>query len=80
MFFICGTTLYTLLVAQAGLAGPRSLASFLTANDLGMSLGPLIGWSIAQWGLPTNFIFITGGVFYSIGMVISFYGPKKHTE
>jgi len=71
IFFICGTTLYTLLSAQAAQSGTRSVASFATAMDLGMSVGPLIGWSIAQFGLPTNFIFISSSAIYMIGAIIS---------
>jgi hypothetical protein len=71
IFFICGTTLYTLLSAQAGQSGTRSVASFATAMDLGMSVGPLIGWSIAQFGLPTNVIFVSSGAIYMIGAIIS---------
>lgn len=71
IFFICGTTLYTLLSAQAAQSGTRSVASFATAMDLGMSVGPLIGWSIAQFGLPTNFIFISSSAIYMIGAISS---------
>ena len=72
IFFICGTTLNTLLSAQAGQSGTRSVASYATAMDLGMSVGPLIGWSIAQLGLPTNFIFISSGAIYMFGAIISY--------
>ena len=76
IFFICGTTLYTLLSAQAAQSGSRSVASFATAMDLGMSVGPLIGWSIAQFGLPTNFIFISSSAIYMIG-AISYPSSKE---
>lgn len=71
IFFICGTTLNTLFSAQAGQGGTRSLALFVTAMDLGASIGPLIGWSIAQFGLPRNLIFLSGGIFYMLGAIIS---------
>jgi len=71
IFFICGTTLNTLLSAQSGQSGARSLALFVTAMDLGASIGPLIGWSIAQFGLPRNLIFLSGGIFYMVGAIIS---------
>lgn len=72
IFFACGTTLYTLLSAQAGRRGTRAVASFATAMDFGMSLGPLIGWSIAQFEFPTNYIFVSCGVIYMISASISF--------
>jgi MFS family permease len=71
LFFICGTTVYTLLSALAGERGARSVASLATAIDFGMAIGPLIGWGIAQLGLPTNLIFISSGAVYMIGAVIS---------
>ncbi len=71
VFFICSSALMTLLSAQAGQYGPRSVASYATAMDFGMSIGPLIAWGIAQFGLPTSFIFISGGVIYGIGSVIA---------
>jgi len=72
IFFICGNTLYTLLSSQAGQSGPGSVASFATAMDLGMSVGPLIGWGIAQLGFATQDIFLVGGIIYIIGASISF--------
>jgi MFS family permease len=72
IFFTCGNTLYTLLSAQVGQNGPRSVASFATAMDLGMSIGPLIAWGIAQLGLATHNIFTVGGIIYIIGASISF--------
>jgi len=72
VFFICSTTLMTLLSIQAGQRGPRAVASYATAIDLGMSIGPMIGWSIAQFGFPANFIFISGGVMYGMGSIIAF--------
>jgi MFS family permease len=72
IFFTCGNTLYTLLSAQAGQNGTRSVASFATAMDLGMSVGPLIGWGIAQVGFATQNIFIAGAVIYIISASISF--------
>jgi len=71
IFFTCGTILTILLSAQAGQSGTRSVASLVTAIDLGASVGPLIGWSIAQLGLPTNLIFISSGAVYMIGAIIS---------
>lgn len=73
IFFICSTALMTLLVVQSGEFGSRSVASYATAMDFGMSVGPLIAWSFAQFGWPTSSIFITGGVIYGIGSVIAFY-------
>ncbi len=71
-FFTCGNTLYALLSVQASQNGTRSVASFATAMDLGMSVGPLIGWSIAQLGFATHNIFTVGGIVYLISATLSF--------
>lgn len=69
--FLCGSLLGTLISALAGQQGPRAVASYATAFDFGSALGPLIGWNIVQFGLPTNLIFITGAVFYILGVFVS---------
>jgi len=71
VFFICGATLDTLFFAQAAQSGTRSVASFVTAVDLGMSVGPLIGWGIPQFGFPTNYILVSGGAIYMIGAIVA---------
>jgi len=73
LFFICSTALMTLLSTHAGQRGPRAVASYATATDLGMSVGPIIGWSIAQFGFPANSIFLSCGIIYGLGSVIAFY-------
>ena len=70
-FFTCGTILTILLLAQAGQSGTRAVASLATAMDLGMAVGPLIGWGIAQAGIPLSFIFISSGSIYIAGAIIS---------
>ena len=72
LFFICSTALMTLLSTQAGQGGPRSVASYATAIDLGMSVGPIIGWSIAQFEFPANSIFFSCGVIYGVGSFVAF--------
>ena len=59
LFFICSTALMTLLSTQAGQGGPRAVASYATAIDLGMAVGPIIGWSIAQFEFPADSIFLS---------------------
>jgi hypothetical protein len=39
--------------------------------DFGLSVGPLIGWTIAQLGIPLSFIFISSGSIYVASAVIS---------
>jgi predicted MFS family arabinose efflux permease len=72
MYFMSATALYTVLYAQAGQSGPRAVASFATAMDLGMSIGPMIGWGIAQFELPLSSIFMTCAFFYGVGAAVAF--------
>ncbi|MFQ6079219.1 MAG: MFS transporter [Thermodesulfobacteriota bacterium] len=69
--FFYETLLGITISAKAGQQGARSVASYATAFDLGSALGPIIGWSIAQFGLPTNLIFVTGATFYGLGALAS---------
>jgi len=71
IMFLCGSLLGTLISALAGQQGAKAVASYATAFDFGSALGPLIGWGIVQFGLPTNLIFITGAVFYILGAFAS---------
>jgi MFS family permease len=71
ILFCCETLLDTLITAWAGQRGPRFVVSYVTAYDFGAALGPLLGWSIAQLGLPTQLIFFSGMIFYISGSVIS---------
>lgn len=67
VFSLCDATLRILIVAEAGSRGARTVASYATAADLGAAVGPLIGWGL----LPTNMIFVAGGIFYGIGALFS---------
>ncbi len=72
LYFVCATALYTVLYALAGQSGPRAVASFATAMDLGMSIGPMIGWGIAQFEFPLSTIFATCASFYAVGAAVAF--------
>ncbi|MBW1992877.1 MAG: hypothetical protein JRI77_00345 [Deltaproteobacteria bacterium] len=71
IIFICTTALMTLLSVRAGQNGPRSVALYATAMDFGMSVGPLIGWGIAQFGLLPNYIFLWGAVIYMVSSIVA---------
>ncbi|MHC4216080.1 MAG: MFS transporter, partial [Planctomycetota bacterium] len=73
--FICSALLGILLVAWAGQQGSKGIADYVTGFDLGSALGPLIGWGMAHFALPTYLIFITGAVFYILGGMIT----RSHT-
>jgi MFS family permease len=69
--FLCSTLLGILIAAWAGKEGGKGIADYATGMDFGMALGPLIGWSIVHFNLPTYLIFIAGAVFYILGGMIT---------
>ena len=73
LYFVCATGAWVTLVAEAGVRGPRAVAAFVTASDFGSFAGPLIGWLMPQWNLPTELIFAIGGVLYGIASWVAFY-------
>jgi MFS family permease len=71
IMFSCSTLLGILIAAWAGKEGGKAIADYATGMDFGMALGPLIGWSIVHFSLPTYLIFLTGAVFYILGALIT---------
>jgi MFS family permease len=69
--FLSSNLLAILIAAWAGEEGGKGIADYATGMDFGMALGPLIGWGIVQFYLPTYLIFITGAVFYMLGGIIA---------
>ncbi len=69
--FLCDALLGILVAAWAGQHGGRSVADYATGMDFGMALGPLIGWGIAHFGLPSYLIFLAGAAFYIVGGVVA---------
>jgi len=80
VFSVCDATLRILLSAEAGRLGARSIASYVTAGDLGAAIGPLVGWGL----LPTHMVFLTGGILYAIGAIFAVrmfgYGRRQTVE
>ncbi len=66
LFFVCATGSNVALVADAGVRGSRAVASYVTAVDLGACLGPVVGWMMPQWQLPTGWIFLCGALCYGL--------------
>ena len=74
ILFLCDTMLGILVASWAGRQGGVGVADYATGFDLGSALGPLIGWSIAHFDLPTYLIFLAGALFYAIGGVVTHRG------
>ena len=71
VFFVGATGATMALVAEAGVRGPRAVAWYVTAADLGSASGPVLGWMVPQWGLPAELIFAIGGGLYALaGLVV----------
>lgn len=67
VFYIAATGVNVSLTAQAGLLGPRAVAAYVTASDLGAAVGPNLGWLAPQVGLPATVIFALGFGLYLVG-------------
>ena len=72
IFFICGTTLTTVVSAEASRLGAQVFARYATASALGAAFGPLIGWGAYEIIRTPNFGFILGAGLYAIGMFSAF--------
>ena len=59
------------MVAEAGARGPRAVASYVTTSDAGACVGPLLAWTMPELDLPTELIFVLGGVFYAVAGVVA---------
>ena len=66
LFFFCGTGAGIVLSAEAGSRGSRAVATYATATDAGSCMGPLLAWTLPELSLPTQLIFVLGGVFYLV--------------
>lgn len=67
VFYVAATGVNVSLTAQAGLLGPRAVAAYVTASDLGSAAGPNLGWLAPQIGLPAAAIFAVGAGLYAVG-------------
>ncbi|MBT4136992.1 MAG: MFS transporter [Candidatus Latescibacteria bacterium] len=70
-FFACGVGLTVVMIAESGMRGSRSVATYVTASDFGSAAGPMLGWLTLQMQLSTDWIFLMGGGLYAAGMVMA---------
>lgn len=71
IFFMCGVGLTAVMIAESGMRGARSVATYVTASDLGSASGPVLGWMTLQMQLSTDWIFLMGGGLYAAGMMMA---------
>ena len=77
LLFFCGTFLGVLLTSWAGLVGPRAVAAYVTAQDFGSAMGPIIGWSMAQFAPDPNAIFLVGAGAYAMALLVTGLPPRR---
>lgn len=77
LLFFCGTFLGVLLTSWAGLVGPRAVAAYVTAQDFGSAMGPIIGWSMAQFAPNPNSIFLVGAGAYALALLVTGVPPRR---
>lgn len=79
IFYIAATGVNVSLTAQAGLLGPKAVAAYVTASDLGSAVGPNLGWLAPQIGLPAAAIFAVGCGLYAVGglAAVRALGPRR---
>lgn len=69
-FFICGTGLQAGLAGTAGALGSGAFARYVTANDLGSAVGPLLGWFVVDAFADPSWSLALGGVTYLLAVVV----------
>ena len=71
LFFACGVGATVVMVSEASMRGPRTLASYVTAADMGSAVGPILGWTMQQAHFSTDWIFLLGGGLYALAVLTS---------
>ena len=77
IFFVCGTTLTTVISAEASHRGSRVFARYATAADLGALFGPVIGWSVYEFLNVPDLAFILGALLYTIGLLAALIAFRR---
>ncbi len=72
VFFVCATALAVALAAEAGRTGSRTIASYVTAADIGSATGPLLGWTILQFLARSGLMFGIGSALFAVGALTSY--------
>ena len=69
-FFVCGTGLQAGLAGTAGALGSGAFARYVTANDLGSAVGPLLGWFVVDAFAEPSWSLALGGLVYLLAVVV----------
>ena len=71
LFFVCGVGATVVMFSEVGTRGPRAVATYVTAYDLGSAAGPLLGWMTQQIYLPTETILFMGAGLYALAALLA---------
>lgn len=77
VFFVCGTTLATVVSAEASRRGSRVHARYATAGDLGAAFGPVIGWSAYELLDIPDLTFLLGALLYGAGLLAALIAFRR---
>ncbi len=77
IFFLSGTSLTAGIAAEAARRGPKTIALYASAMDLGAAVGPIISWTIIEFVFSPDIIFTIGGAFYLIATIISWFSLQN---
>jgi MFS family permease len=80
-FYLCATGVGVVLHAEAGAGGARTVASYVTASDLGSAVGPNLGWLVLQAGWASGAVFGIGAGVYGVAGMVAWrvLQPTRHT-
>jgi predicted MFS family arabinose efflux permease len=71
LFYACAAGVGIVLNSMAGSGGPRQIARYVTASDLGSSVGPNLGWLVLQAGVAVHGVFLIGAGLYVVAGVVA---------
>ena len=80
LFFFCAAGAAVAMAAEAGSRGARAVASYATASDAGACVGPILAWTMPEFELPTEMIFVWGGLFYIVAGVVAGFTFERRNE
>lgn len=78
-FFTSGTALSAALTGFTGRQGSRSLARYVTANDMGAASGPIIGWVALDLFQQRTIGLGIGAAIYAIAAVVAYRALERRS-
>ncbi len=79
LFYACAAGVGIVLQSLAGAAGPRQIARYVTASDLGSAVGPNLGWLVLQAGVAVHGVFLIGASLYLLAGIVAAVAMTANT-